>query len=227
MKEKKVTRKRRKLNIKRTLFCLVVLFLFGVLIKKIIDIPIKNIYIYNNQLLSDQEIIEIANLQNYPSTFKTLSVSIESKLEKNQYIKDAKVYKKKLTEVHIEISENYPLFINRLTGKTILLDGSTVDKIFVVPTLINIVPDTKYQILIEKMGLLEREIISRISEIEYDPNEVESNRFLFYMNDGNYVYLTLDKFPSLNSYVDIVKNLENKKGILYLDYGNHFTILDN
>ena len=47
------------------------------------------------------------------------------------------------------------------------------------------------------------------------------------MNDGNYVYITLDKFSNINSYVDIIKNFENKKGILYLDYGNHFTIIDN
>ena len=227
MKGKKVTRKKRKLNIKRTLFSLVVLFLFGMVIKWVIGIPIKNIYIYNNQLLSDQEIIELAKIETYPSTFKTLSFMIESRLKENKYIKDVKVTKKKLTEVHIEVFENYPLFINRLTNKTVLLDGTTVDEVFPVPTLINIVPDTKYQVLMEKMALLDRKILSRISEIEYAPNEVESNRFLFYMNDGNYVYLTLEKFPSINSYVDIIKNFENKKGILYLDYGNHFTIIDN
>ncbi|NLM63229.1 MAG: FtsQ-type POTRA domain-containing protein [Mollicutes bacterium] len=227
MKGKKVTRKKRKLNIKRTLFSLVVLFLFGMVIKWVIGIPIKNIYIYNNQLLSDQEIIELAKIETYPSTFKNLSFMIESRLKENKYIKDVKVTKKKLTEVHIEVFENYPLFINRLTNKTVLLDGTTVDEVFPVPTLINIVPDTKYQVLMEKMALLDRKILSRISEIEYAPNEVESNRFLFYMNDGNYVYLTLEKFPSINSYVDIIKNFENKKGILYLDYGNHFTIIDN
>lgn len=227
MKGKKVTRKKRKLNIKRTLFSLVVLFLFGMVIKWVIGIPIKNIYIYNNQLLSDQEIIELAKIETYPSTFKNLSFMIESRLKENKYIKDVKVTKKKLTEVHIEVFENYPLFINRLTNKTVLLDGTTVDEVFPVPTLINIVPDTKYQVLMEKMALLDREILSRISEIEYAPNEVESNRFLFYMNDGNYVYLTLEKFPSINSYVDIIKNFKNKKGILYLDYGNHFTIIDN
>ncbi len=227
MKRKNVKIKKRKLNIKRTLFCLVFLFLFVQLIKYIINIPIKNIYVYNNQILTDQEIIEIAEIQNYPPTLKNLSFLIESRLNKNEYIKEVKVYKKHFTEVHIEVSENYPIFINRISNKTILLDGSAVDKTFPIPTLINIVPDTKYHLFVEKMGLLDRKIIPRISEIEYDPNDVESNRFLFYMNDGNYVYLTLDKFPSINSYVDIIKNFENKKGILYLDYGNHFTIIDN
>lgn len=77
------------------------------------------------------------------------------------------------------------------------------------------------------MGTLNRDVLVRISEIEYNPNDIESNRFLLYMNDGNYVYLTLNKFTKINNYLDIIKNFENKKGILYLDYGNHFTIMND
>lgn len=227
MAKRNVKRKKRKLNFKKMFFCFAFLFLFISLIKILINMPIKNIYIYNNQILTDQEIMELAKLENYPSTLKNLSVLIKSRLEKSEYIEEVNVSKKRLSEVHIEIKENYPIFINRISNKTILLDGREVEKKFPIPTLINIVPDTKYDIFLEKMKLLDREILYRISEIEYNPNDVESNRFLFYMNDGNYVYLVLDKFPSINSYVDIIKNFENKKGILYLDYGNHFTIIDN
>ncbi|MFA5603309.1 MAG: FtsQ-type POTRA domain-containing protein [Bacilli bacterium] len=227
MEKRKVKRKKRRLNYRKILLSFVFLFLFIYLINILIDIPIKNIYVYNNKILSDQEIIEIAKIENYPATFKNLSLMIEGRLEKNNYIKDAKVSKRHFVEVHIEITDNYPVFINRTLNKTILLDGKMVDKKFAIPTLINIVPDTKYDLFLEKMTLIDRDILPRISEIEYDPNDVESNRFLFYMNDGNYVYLTLDKFSSINSYLEIIKNFENKKGILYLDYGNHFTIIDD
>ncbi|MDD2519253.1 MAG: FtsQ-type POTRA domain-containing protein [Bacilli bacterium] len=227
MEKRKVKRKKRRLNYRKILLSFAFLFLFIYLINIVIDIPIKNIYIYNNKILSDQQIIELAKIENYPATFKNLSLMIEKRLEKNDYIKEAKVSKKHFTEVHIEITDNYPIFINRTLNKTILLDGKTVDKKFPIPTLINIVPDTKYDLFLEKMKLIDRHILPRISEIEYDPNDVESNRFLFYMNDGNYVYLTLDKFSSINSYLEIIKNFENKKGILYLDYGNHFTIIDD
>ena len=227
MAKRNVKRKKRRLNFRKVFFSFAFLFLFISLIKIIINMPIKNIYIYNNQLLTDQEIIELAKIENYPSTLKNLSILIKSRLEKNKYIGEVNVSKKGLTEIHIKVMENYPIFINRITNKTILLDGTEVDEKFSIPTLINIVPDTKYDIFLEKMKLLDREILYRISEIEYSPNDVESNRFLFYMNDGNYVYLVLDKFDSINSYVDIIKNFENKKGILYLDYGNHFKIIDN
>ena len=49
------------------------------------------------------------------------------------------------------------------------------------------------------------------------------------MVDGNYVYLTLSKFKLINNYLEIMKDekFEGKKGILYLDSGNHFQILDD
>ena len=42
------------------------------------------------------------------------------------------------------------------------------------------------------------------------------------MNDGNYVYVTLTKLSKINEYKSIIESVENKKGILYLDYGNYF-----
>ena len=50
------------------------------------------------------------------------------------------------------------------------------------------------------------------------------------MNDGNFVYLTLAYFDKMNSYVnihlDIVSKYGNKKGIVYLDSGEYFKILE-
>ena len=61
-----------------------------------------------------------------------------------------------------------------------------------------------------------------ISEISYTPNDIDKERFLFSMNDGNYVYVTLTKLKNINEYKNIIDSVENKKGILYLDYGNYF-----
>ena len=52
-----------------------------------IDFPIKNIFISGNSILSDQDIIEILSLEDYPSIFKYSSLSLERKLEDNMYIK--------------------------------------------------------------------------------------------------------------------------------------------
>jgi hypothetical protein len=67
-------------------------------------------------------------------------------------------------------------------------------------------------------------ILSHISEMEYKPTDLDKERFMFYMTDGNYVYITLSKISLINSYNEIYPTLEENKGILYLDSGNHFEI---
>lgn len=220
-------KQKRRFNFRKTFFILFFLFLFISSLKIMLTVPIKNIYIYNNEMLSDQTIIEIAKLENYPSTLKNLSFIIKNRLEKNIFIEEVNVFKKKGVEVHIEVKENYPLFINKPQKKTILFNGLEIEDEYPLPTLLNVIPDVKYKLFLEKMRLLNKDTLNRISEIEYTPNEVENERFLLYMNDGNYVYLTLDKFSNINNYLSIVKNFDNKKGILYLDYGNHFTIIED
>ena len=74
------------------------------------------------------------------------------------------------------------------------------------------------------MSSIDYDIIKRISEIRYDPNEVDDGRFFLMMNDGNQVYLTLNKFTKIDNYLDIIKEFDNKKGILYLDSGEYFEV---
>jgi hypothetical protein len=76
-----------------------------------------------------------------------------------------------------------------------------------------------------KFGLLY--VFRKISEIKYDPDEVDKERILFTMTDGNYVYITMLKFYLLNDYNSIVKEFDNKKGILYLNSGGYFKIIEN
>ena len=65
-----------------------------------------------------------------------------------------------------------------------------------------------------------------LGEIKYDPNNVDDERFLLFMNDGNYVYINLNKFKSINSYMDIIKKFKTEKGILFLDSGEYFKVLN-
>ncbi len=95
---------------------------------------------------------------------------------------------------------------------------------FRLPRLINYVPDVKYDKFIENMAKVKVDTLSKISDIEYQPNDYDKDRFLLYMDDGNMVYLTLTKFKMINHYNEVVEQLENHKGILYLDNGNHFQI---
>ena len=220
--------KKRKIKIRydRILIFLLVVFFIVICFIYLLNIKISNIYISNNKYLSDQEIIEIAQIDNYPSTIQNLSISIKERLENNVYIKSAKVTKKGLTSVYIEVEENRPLFYYLYNNKTILLDGQAVDDRYVVPTVINYITDNYYNEFIEKIKLLDEDVLYRIYEIQFYPNDVDDNRFLLTMNDGNYVYINLSTFDKLNKYITILESLPNKNGILYLDYGNNFEIIE-
>lgn len=219
-------RKKKRIRFDRIFLCLFCIILSIYLLINILNIPISNIYILNNDYLTDQQIIEIAKIEDYPSTFKNLSLQIKHRLEQDIYIKKATVYKKWLTKTYINVIENRPLFYYQSTNKTILLDGTSVDEVFVTPTVLNYITDKYYELFIEQMSLLDLQVLNRISEIEFAPNEVDDNRFLLSMKDGNFVYVDISTFNKMNKYISIIENLPDKKGVLYLDYGNNFDIFE-
>ena len=219
-----VKRKRRKLKKKNLFlfFCFVTAILLSLAF--MMDIRINTVIVQGNVLFDDYDIIKKAHLDDYPSSLGNLSFSIKKTLEKDPYIKKANVYKTSLTKVVIDVKENLPLFYYLPTKKTVLMDKSQTDDNFPVPTVINYVPDKIYALLLDEISSADYDIIKRVSEIKYDPNEVDDERFLFTMNDGNYIYITLEKMDKINKYLDIIKSFNNKKGILYLDSGEYFEV---
>lgn len=217
-------KKKRKVKGKNLFLFLIFVFLICFGVYYIYNLKITNIVVNGNSLYTDWEIIKKAKLDNYPKSMESLPSVISHRLEKDSFIKKAKVKKKFVTSVEITIIENKPLFYYAPNNKTVLADQTEVDENFSVPTLVNYVPNKIYSKFLEEMKNTDYTIVKRISEIKYDPNEVDQERFLLTMNDGNYVYLTLNKFNKINHYVEIIKEFDNKKGILYLDSGEYFKV---
>ncbi|MBR6690750.1 MAG: FtsQ-type POTRA domain-containing protein [Bacilli bacterium] len=227
MAKSKKKKNKRKLNKKRFYTFIIIFILLVIFIYKLFNTNIKNIYISGNELLSDQEIIDIAKLKNYPNSISNLSFAIKNRLEDNKYILSVKVSKRSfISKVYIDIKENYPLFYYQVENKTILYNGDKVKEKFTVPTVINQIPNTIYDEFVKKISKVDKNILNRMSEIEYAPNDVDEERFFILMNDGNYVYLTLNKFLSINKYIEMIKSFDNKKGILHLDSGEYFDVFD-
>ena len=223
-KNKKVVKKR-KLKKKAIFFSLILIAIISLSLYYIYNIRITNIYIIDNEILSDSEIIKIAQLENYPISMQNTTQDIKKRLEKNDYINKVKVKKEGLLkEVYIYIEENKPLFYYQLVNKTVLKDGKMVDEKYNLPVVTNEISDEIFKKFIDKINDIDKNVLEHISEIKYDPNEIDQERFYLSMNDGNYVYLTLNKFSKINNYLEIVKTFNNAKGILYLDSGEYFEI---
>lgn len=226
----KIKKKKRLKLIPFLLFVLVIAATFF-LVDVLLDTRVENIIIKGNKIVTDQQIIDEAGLSNYPSFYKTTSYNIKKALEKNSFIKEVKVKRSFYHVITIEVSEYKVLLKKETTGKLVLenMNEVTTDQEipYTVPRLVNDVPKNKYSKLLKNLLKVKRSVRSSISEFYYDPNEFDKDRFLLYMDDGNSVYLTLTKYRMINYYNDVLPQLDGKKGILYLDSGNHFQIMEN
>lgn len=221
---------KKKKNKKRKVLRFIIFLIFIIIALLIIlNLHVKNIYVKGNNILTDWEIIELSGLENYPKLFQKSTKSIESKIKISPYIQDVKVKKSLFGRVDIEIQE-YNLLLKDNSDNQVYLSNlkkiPTDNQVIGIPTLINYVESDILNDFLKKLNKVDKDILGKISEIEYTPNEYDQDLFLFYMNDGNYVYITTTRLLNINKYSSVLENLDGKKGILYLDSGNHFQVLE-
>lgn len=219
-------KKHKKFNVLRFITFIILLIITYFIISYLFNIKTKNIIIIGNEYYNDETIIETANIENYPKFITLNKTKIKRKLNNLELIEEVQINKKYNFTIEINIKEKDILYLVRSTNKYKLStkEDISLDNISGIPTLINYVPEEKEEKLIERFAKINKNIRNKISEIEYNKISYDDERFLLYMNDGNEVYITLSKIDSLNKYNEIVKKLEEKKGILYLDSGNYFEI---
>ena len=219
--------KKRRLKIIPFLILILFVSIFSFLVKTYIDEPIKNIVILNNNYITDVEVIRISKLENYPSFIKINTKKIKNDLLKQDIIKDVEIKRKFYNKLEITIKEHDILF--KLASNEKYVFSNQLEKNLnydiIVPTLVNYVPDEKYEDLIKKLSKIKKSVRVKISEIIYEPTELDEDRFLIIMTDNNLVYLTLTKFNKIDYYNDVLPELENHKGIFHFDSGNHFEII--
>ena len=217
-------KKKRKLKLSRVFLVLFILAIIGGLIYLASNIRVRGFYISGNTYYTDNEILEMTKLNEYPSFIFTTSRSVTKNVKKYPLIKSIDISRTLNGMFNVTVIENKILFYDNISKKSVLEDNTKADVYYEnLPVLINEIKDTKiYDKFIKNIKKLNEDIIKNISEIKYDPNDIDKERFLFSMNDGNYVYVTLSKISNINNYLEISNTLGEKNGVLYLDYGNYF-----
>lgn len=216
-------KKKRRLKIKNIIIILVVFVLLVGIFWYVLNIPIKNIYVNNNNLVSDDEILKLAGLYNYPSFILSNSKEIEKNIIVNNYIESVDIRKKFGSVVELDVVECKVLAIS-LDNRVILSNGELVNNLYNyydVPKFINEIPLDAIKMFVNKFVRVDSNILREISEIEYSPTSVDLERFILYMNDGNIVHVTLTKIEKFNKYNDIKDELNGRNGTIYLDSGNY------
>lgn len=230
MSKKKVKKGKRKFRIFLLVIGFLLLLSFAVfmLCAYVFKVSTKSIIVYGNNIVSDEEILKDANLLEDSNFLLVNTRDVEKRILNNSFVKSVKVRKNILFEISIYVDEYKPFFVREDTNKIVTSSGNEIsnsdDYDLSVPSLINYVPDTKYKELIKKMNKIDYSLIMKISQIMYSPTKYDEDRFIFYMNDSNRVYINLPKFKSFNKYDEMVTKFEGKTGKLYLDSGNYFEI---
>ncbi len=213
--------KKRKVKVKRIIAFILFIVLLTLLFLLISKIPIKNIYIVGNNIVSDKEIIEAAGIGDYPPLLSVKKKKAIDKIQSDVLIKQAKIKKNIMGKIYIYITERKILCT--YNNELLLEDGIMVENTYNIsnyPILISDISDV-FDKFVKKFALVNDDVLLKISEIEYAPNNVDNERFILKMNDGNIVYVTLNKINKINKYNSIYSELSGKKGIIYLDSGDY------
>ena len=217
-------KKKRKIRFGAIILIILFIYLIVSLGYYLFTLPIKNIIVQGNSLISEKEIISTINIKSNMPLIKVNNLSLQKKLKKNiPLIHNIKIKKNILGTLTITIEENKILFYDLLNSNYVLSDGTTSinDNYFGYPVLINYVPNSILNKFITKYKNIDLDIILMISEIEYNPDvygdiTVDEERFIFRMNDGNTIYINTVNMEKMNKYQTIYSSIEGK-GILYLD----------
>ena len=225
----KKKRKKRKIKVKSVVITIFVLLILSLIIYVISLFRVKTYYVYNNKYLSDEEVLEILKLNKKSSYLFTNTLTEKAITAKSKRIKDVKIKKTLSLEIKVYVTEYKILFYDAENKYSVIENGETVNYRYDdSPVLVNKIEDKEiYKKFLNKMNKIDIEILDIISEIKYVPNGIDKERFVLSMNDGNYVYVTISKLHKINEYRSVIDSVEDKKGILYLDYGNYFVPKEN
>ena len=225
----KKNKKKKKLNIIKLLDFILIFYIIIYSIYSLFNMKIRNIVIKGNTYLKDYEIIEQANIKDYPPMLTLNKNKTINKLKELDLISDATIKKSFDFTLTIEVVEKK--IILEYDNNYYLSDGSKIKGSYLgTPTLVNYVPEGTLKKFLNEMGKLDYDIINSISEIEYSPtknsdgNITDEDIFIFKMNDGMIVYISTDKLDIMNKYQKIYASLGDKKGILHLDKGNYLEV---
>ncbi len=220
----KKRKKRKRLRVKNIFIFLLVLLGIAGILYLMTFIKVRTYYVYHNKYLTDEEVLKELKLNNKSSFLLTNKTLEKIYIKKSKFIKDVDFHRTLDLELKIDVTEYNLLFFDKNTNKTVIENGESIDYLDTsIPVLINKIDnDDVYKSFVRKMNKIDDNTKEMISEITYSPNGIDKERFLLSMNDGNYVYVTLTKLSKINDYKSIINSVENKKGILYLDYGNYF-----
>lgn len=226
----KLKEARRKKTNRRLVYYLC-LFFFLIAIVVYLQSPlsyIKSIHVSGHQYLTEEAIIEQAELLGNVNIWGIRLSDVEARINELPEVEQAQVQRKFPNDVEILVEElNKVAYVNR--GEVyfpLLENGHLLESVYIsdyqgdAPLLFNFTDEEYLMLLTEELGSLPETIASHISEIHWAPTESNPFTLELYMNDGIKVMIGIRNFTErMSSYPSIVSQLDGENGVIEMGVG--------
>ena len=213
------------------------LSIFFILISVIVYIQsplsdVKTINIKGNSIVSDEEITELAQLNDSPNIWAISKKNMEQKITDSPMVESANIKKKLPRTVQINIDEydmvgyvkENDYFLPVLENGEKLSEIKSKTMSGKAPLILDFTEEIYLEKISEELNELPDNIRKLISEIHWNPSDDNKNKILLYMNDGYTVDGTIRNFAEkMKVYPSIVSQLpEDAEGIIHIGVGAYF-----
>lgn len=220
--ERQRKRKSRKKARRRRILALSIIFiLINVIIYFAPFSKVTMINVHGNKVLTEAAVISESGVEVDKSSFYYLfKWPIKSRMLKSPYISDVVIEKGKGRQVDITVKERQVIFKTNVDEgeRVYFADGTYVlnddAKKIAATTLMPVESQMTfpYEKLAQKLGTVPSEITSQISEIVHAPSNIDQDRYILYMADGNRIFILMENIEShLKWYTYLVKQTGDKR----------------
>lgn len=220
--EKKKRRRTKRKIIKYIFLFSIVLLIFAYLTSDISKV--KSLVVQDNNLYSDEKILEMAQLDYNSSFVLNPSFVLAYRLEKDELIKKAHVSKNFQGGIEITIDEEKVIGYLDDEKQRLLVQGSGIIEYEAWESLIyssipRIGKFTESQLAELDQAFLnvDKDMILMISEIEAYKTSYDENMIQLIMVDGNRITTSMEGIAMINKYKDVLKSLQGSHVCLYLE----------
>lgn len=226
-KKELLRRKKRRKRVRMTRISLVIILVLSVFFLYFMSegSKVKSIRVENHSYLTDEYILELANLDYNSRYWLVISPIVKMKLESNPCIRKASVKHVNDHGLVVRIEEEKGIgyyWTDELnlvleTGKVIEMSKEFYSSLKNLPLIKDGTSKEEIELLVEQMSKVDQKVISNITEIWNYTSSYDANMVRFLMADGNQVFASKDSIPLLTNYLSIAKSIKKKNACLVLD----------
>src|SRR5690625_3275808 len=228
-------KERRKRRANRRFFTYLTIILLLIVVIVYLQSPLshlKSIEVMNNLNVDDSEIIQLSQLTTDQSYWNININETIDHIKQHPEIDDVQIQRKWYNRLIVEVSELSRVgYVNNGSNYYPILENGNILDSFPLefpkgdaPILYEFIDEAILVELTTQLAQLEDPIVSLISEIFWEPIELNQYRIRLFMTDGQEVIASIRNFKDkMSIYPSIASQLDPMSaGILYIDVGAYF-----